>query len=120
MAGKLVHFELPAQDDSRATQFYGELFGWKVATFGGGEDAYLTIRNGDSYNGGIRQLDREGAPPHWLVYFGADDVGAALDRVDELGGKRLSQPIEMQMGSIGIAQDPQGAVFALFAGRFEP
>ena len=28
MAGKLVHFELPAEADARATKFYGDLFGW--------------------------------------------------------------------------------------------
>ncbi len=28
MAGKLVHFEVPADDTSRALNFYNEMFGW--------------------------------------------------------------------------------------------
>ena len=82
-----------------------------------GHDA---IKNGEAYNGGIRELDREGVPPHWLVYFGTDDVGEALVKVEELGGMKLTEPIDMHTAKIGVAQDPQGAVFALYAGRFEP
>jgi predicted enzyme related to lactoylglutathione lyase len=54
------------------------------------------------------------------VYFGADDVAATSGRVQELGGRILVPPLEIPMGSLAVAQDPQGAVFALFAGEFEP
>lgn len=57
--------------------------------------------------------------PHWLVYFGAEEINAALARVEELGGTKLGGPIDIQIGSIGVAQDPQGAAFALFAGELE-
>ncbi len=29
MAGRLVYFELPADDTQRAEDFYAELFGWQ-------------------------------------------------------------------------------------------
>lgn len=59
-------------------------------------------------------------PPHWLVYFGTDDIDDALAKVEELGGKKMAGPIDIQMAKIGIVQDPQGAVFALYAGELEP
>jgi hypothetical protein len=32
----------------------------------------------------------------------------------------IAGPIDIQMAKIGIVQDPQGAVFALYAGDLEP
>ena len=117
--GALSWNDLATSNVEAAAEFYGELFGWSIAPFDSGDDPYMAIRNGDAYNGGIRQLEREGAPPHWLVYFGIDDLDAALARVEELGGSKLAGPIDIQVGSVGVAQDPQGAVFALYAGQFE-
>jgi len=118
--GALSWNELGSPDLDAAKGFYGELFGWRLAPFEGGPEPYLTIKNGDAYNGGMRRLDREGIPPHWLVYFGVDNVATALDTAEELGGKRLSQTIDTGAAKIGVVQDPQGAVLALYAGKFEP
>ncbi len=35
MAGKPVHFEIPAQDTGKATDFWGSLFGWQFQAFEG-------------------------------------------------------------------------------------
>jgi uncharacterized protein len=35
MAGNLVHFELPAQNASRAKEFWSSLFGWTFQTWEG-------------------------------------------------------------------------------------
>jgi predicted enzyme related to lactoylglutathione lyase len=53
------------------------------------------------------------------VYFGSDDVDADLAKISELGGKALVGPMDIGMGKIAVAQDPQGAVFALFSGDFD-
>ena len=63
--------------------------------------------------------DAPGTPPYWLVYFGSDDVDADLAKISELGGKALVGPMDIGMGKIAVAQDPQGAVFALFSGDFD-
>jgi predicted enzyme related to lactoylglutathione lyase len=80
---------------------------------------YYTIHNSDGHgNGGIRE-PQPGEPPNWLVYFGIDDTDAGLSKIEELGGKKLMGPFDLGPGKIGVAQDPQGAVFALYAGQFE-
>lgn len=117
--GLLSWNELSTSNPDAASGFYEDLFGWSTSPIEGGPEPYLAIKNGDAYNGGIRQLEREGAPPHWLVYFGTDDMESALAKVGELGGSKLAGPIDIGMGSVGVVQDPQGAVFALFAGQFE-
>ena len=118
--GALSWNELGTPDLDAAESFYGGLFGWTFTPFKGSPAPYVAIMNGDKYNGGVREQEGDGVPSHWLVYFGTDNVGAALEKVEELGGRRLSEPIDMQTAKIGIVQDPQGAVFALYAGRFEP
>jgi predicted enzyme related to lactoylglutathione lyase len=59
------------------------------------------------------------APPHWLVYFGSQDVPGHLAKADALGGSTLVEPMPIGPGQIAVAQDPQGAVFALYSGQFD-
>lgn len=118
--GALVWNELASPDPEASKDFYGALFGWSISPFEGAQDVYLSIRNGDAGNGGITTLRQPGPPPHWLPYFGTDEVERALARVEQLGGARHAGPIEIEAAEIGIAQDPQGAMFALYAGRLDP
>ena len=118
--GALVWNELASPDFDGSTAFYRSLFGWAIAPFEGSPEPYLSIKNGDANNGGIRELSPPGTPPHWLVYFGTEDVEAALAKVEELGGTRMAGPIDIQIAKIGIVRDPQGGIFALYAGQLEP
>jgi uncharacterized protein len=54
------------------------------------------------------------------VYFGVESTEAAIERVRELGGSALLEPVPVPAGSFAIARDPHGAVFAMFAGEFDP
>ena len=81
---------------------------------------YLVVQTPDGHgNGGIRPAQPQ-EPTYWLVYFGTDDVDASMSKVTELGGSELVGPTDIGVGKIAVAQDPQGAVFALFSGQFEP
>jgi uncharacterized protein len=118
--GALVWNELASPDLEASKTFYGGLFGWEIAPFEGSPTPYLAIKNGDANNGGMRPLDPPGMPPHWLAYFGVQDIDAALAKAKELGGEVLAGPIDIQMAKLGVVRDPQGAVFALYAGVLEP
>ncbi len=60
------------------------------------------------------------APPHWLVYFGIDDIDSTAAKIESSGGSLMMPKTEVPgPGHILVAQDPQGAVFALYAGRFD-
>jgi predicted enzyme related to lactoylglutathione lyase len=117
--GAFVWNELATPDMEASKAFYGNLFGWAAEPFEDSPMPYLTIQNGDKGNGGIREV-QEGEPPHWLVYFGVDDVEAGSAKVEELGGTKLAGPIDIGIAKFAVVQDPQGAVFAIYAGQLQP
>jgi hypothetical protein len=117
--GALCWNELAAADLDSAPSFYEQLFGWRTEEFEGGPMRYLTIKNGEATNGGMREKQPD-EPPNWLVYFAVADVESGLAKVGELGGATIAGPFEMSMGKIAIAADPLGAVFALYSGQLAP
>jgi predicted enzyme related to lactoylglutathione lyase len=118
--GLLSWNELATPDMEASANFYSDLFDWKTQPFEGSEMPYITIQTkAGKGNGGIRPVMPPDAPPHWLVYFGTDDGEASLAKVRELGGNELVGVTDIGVGKIAVAQDPQGAVFALYEGQFE-
>jgi hypothetical protein len=112
--------ELASPDLDASSAFYSSLLGWSVEPFEGSPEPYLTIKNGDVTNGGIRTLNSPGPPPHWLVYFAVDDLDESLVKVDELGGTVHAGPMDIGIARIAVVADPQGAMFALYDGRLDP
>ncbi len=132
-ARNLFWNELGSPDLDASSAFYSALFGWTVAPFEGSPEPYLSIKNGDANAGGIRPIRgtlaalaspnrpaTPGAPPYWMVYFGVDDLDAALAKVGEFGGVKHAGPIDISIAKIAVVADPQGAVFALYDGELEP
>jgi predicted enzyme related to lactoylglutathione lyase len=117
--GALAWNELASPDVDASAAFYGDLFGWTTDPFEGSPQRYLIVKNQGRGNGGIRELGDDPAPPHWLVYFGIDDIERGLERVTDLGGTQLAGPIDIGIAKIGIVQDPPGATFAIYDGQFE-
>jgi uncharacterized protein len=115
--GALVWNELSTPDVDGAGDFYGSLFGWSTELTEQPEP-YWIIKNGAASNGGIREL-KEPMPPNWLVYFGIDDIERGIAKVSELGGGKMVGPIDIGIAKLAVVHDPQGAVFALYAGQLD-
>jgi uncharacterized protein len=117
--GALSWNELATPDLDASASFYAQLFGWTTERMEGMEMPYLVVKTADgSTNGGIRPLMPQ-EPPYWLVYFGAHDIEESTAKVQQLGGGVLAGPMPAGPGTIAISRDPQGAVFALYAGHFD-
>jgi predicted enzyme related to lactoylglutathione lyase len=116
--GALCWNELASVDPDASADFYRELFGWQIEPMEGATMPYLVIQNQGTGNGGIRPA-QENEPSYWLVYLGADDINADTSKAGELGATTLVEPIDIGVGQISVLQDPQGAVFALYAGQFD-
>jgi uncharacterized protein len=118
--GALSLNQLNTTDPDAAQRFYTELFGWRIEGVEGGPAPYYGIYRGDSLNGGMMQMPPgQAAPPHWLVYFGTDDIDGDGEQIASSGGRVVVETMDVPGGQILVAQDPQGATFALVAGRFD-
>jgi uncharacterized protein len=105
MAGRLVHFEIPAGDADRAQQFYEQLFGWSFTKYEGPVDYRVTQASGDP-GGGLWATgsDDRGV----LVYFDTDDIDAECGRIRELGGEADEKQAVPGMGWTAMCKDPEG------------
>jgi len=111
--------QLNTPEPDRARDFYERLFGWRFDHVSA-EPPYWGIYVGERLNAGMMRLPPEmGAPAHWLVYFGADDLDAAADTVRAAGGSLRVEKTDVPGGSIVVARDAQGAAFGLISGRFD-
>ncbi|MBZ0270911.1 VOC family protein [bacterium] len=120
-AGRWVWYEFVTHKPEQAEEFYTQLFGWTINRMpvpgGGGEYRGLRIANDESAGGGIFQPPQlpPDVPSHWCGYLAVDDVDAAAKKVAELGGKTLTEPMDIpDIGRFVVCQDPDGAVFSAY------
>ena len=75
------------------------------------------VQPGEGTIGGGIGTAPEQAPAYQTFYVGVDDVQAALDRAESLGGSKAMGPMELPMGgTIGMFTDPEGHLIGLFKG----
>lgn len=116
--GALSWNELYTTDVEAASRFYEDLFGWRTEAMEGMAMPYRTIQTrAGNGNGGITTM--QGVPPSWLVYFGTEDMEASVTQATQLGAEMRMGPTDIGVGTIAVITDPQGATFALYAGRFD-
>jgi predicted enzyme related to lactoylglutathione lyase len=108
---KIVHFEVPAQDTGRAKEFWGSLFGVQFQTYEGPVE-YHMFQNDDQTGGGIypQQQGEKGL----ITYFNVDDIDAARQKVQELGGSAEDKEPVPGMGWYARARDTEGNDFSLW------
>lgn len=117
--GALCWNELFTPDLDAAKDFYGGVFGWEYQAFENSPDPYFVVMNQGRGNGGVRGLPRPDMQPNWLVFFAVEDIDAGVAKASELGGTAMMGPMDIGIAKIAVVQDPQGGVFALYAGQLE-
>ncbi len=112
MPGKLVHFELPAQDGDRARGFYSGLFGWSFSDSGMPGMDYSMVRTGDDQGGAVWTSSESKRGP--IVYFDTDDIDASIAKARELGGEAEDKQPIPHVGWFARCKDTEGNPFSLF------
>jgi predicted enzyme related to lactoylglutathione lyase len=119
--GTLAWNELATRDIDGAKAFYTAVFGWTVDDRAFGGNSYTIWQNdGEGIGGGMAMGDQfpPEVPPHWAVYFAADDVDAKAEKAKELGGTVTVPPMDIpDVGRFAVISDPQGAVFSILKGQ---
>ena len=113
MAGKLVHFELPATDTARAREFWSGLFGWKFQSWQEPVEYHMT--EGIEPVGAIFRAEQTQSG-NLVAYFDTDDIDRSIVRIRELDGDAgEKQPIP-GIGWFARCKDSEGNAFSLFQG----
>lgn len=116
----VVHFEMPAKDKKRVSDFYSNAFGWKMIQTGPEMGNYVVAQTAETddnnmvktpgtINGGF--FDYKDEPgynaPH--VIISVDDLDEAIKAVKDSGGEVLGEPMDIPtIGKYISFKDPEG------------
>jgi predicted enzyme related to lactoylglutathione lyase len=86
--GRVVHFEITADDTARAQKFY-EIFDWKIADSGMEGTEYLLAKTGNEEEMGIDGaiMPRRYKSQPVIPWVAVDDIDAMVEKVKAAGGK---------------------------------
>lgn len=128
MAQAVVHFEIIGSDPERLREYYAALFGWEFATgdaateevSAAGQYGFVdgrTTGDGSGINGGVG--GGPGYEQRVLFYVDVEDVEAALQAAERLGGRRRMGPVSAGGGTFAVGQftDPEGHVVGVAGAR---
>jgi predicted enzyme related to lactoylglutathione lyase len=113
LAGKLVHFEVPADDTKRALGFYKDMFGWEFQEYPGPFEYHMT-RTAEDQGGAVHDAAQGGGIPGIFPYFDVDDIRASAARVRELGGEAEEPGPVPQMGWYARCKDTEDNPFGIW------
>ncbi len=109
-----VHFEVLGSDQAALLSFYTDLFGWKATDIPSASgDAYALVEAEEGGIAGGIGAARDGIEGHVTFYVGVDDLEAALDKAESLGGTKLTAPMDIPNGQIAHFADPEGHVIGI-------
>ena len=101
----VVHFEMPAEDRKRMTDFYTKVFGWKTEQLGEDMRNYVLATTTESdengpkkpgaINGGFFQKTDDKPAQYPSVVIAVDDIKEQMMNVGKLGGKVLGEPMDI-------------------------
>ena len=123
--GKVVHFEIPADDVDRAKNFYGSIFGWDLQTAQMGDGEYTTVTTTPvdeqtrmptepgAINGGLMQ--RTESTPAPVLTIEVEAIDQALAQIVESGGMSVTPRTPIPgMGAFAYFKDSEGNVVGLW------
>jgi predicted enzyme related to lactoylglutathione lyase len=120
---KIVHFEIPADDEARAREFYRGTFGWQlqempeldytiVMTTPIDEQTQLPTEPG-AINGGL--MKRSGETPAPVLTVDVESIDDALKQIEAAGGSTVRPRTEIPgMGAFAYFKDTEGNVLGLW------
>jgi predicted enzyme related to lactoylglutathione lyase len=117
MSNPIVHFELWSPDPETATEFYSQVFGWKI-NYTPELSYWLVDTRGDSaegINGGMFKPSEGQLPAKLAFYIQVEDIDESLEAARAKGATVLTGPNEIPgTGRSAILLDPEERAFGLF------
>jgi predicted enzyme related to lactoylglutathione lyase len=116
----VVHFEMPAENRERMSEFYTKAFGWHTQQLGPEMGEYVVVttaesdetgrpKMGGAINGGFYQKTEDPISNHPSIVIAVDDIDDAVKKIKNAGGKVLNEPMDIPgVGSYASFIDTEG------------
>lgn len=99
----VVHFELPYTNAERISNFYSNVFGWKLTHLGENSGNYILATTAvadakpgqpaGAINGGFYPVKPDWPAQFPSIVIGVGDMQAAMNAINSKGGKVLGDPM---------------------------
>jgi predicted enzyme related to lactoylglutathione lyase len=121
---KVVHFEIPVDNEARAKEFYGSVFEWDLDSADMGGVTYTTAttvpvgenrlpKEPGAINGGIMKRTADQATP--IITIQVDSIDEALKKIEAGGGSTVQPRTQIpDLGAFGYFKDSEGNTMGLW------
>ncbi len=120
---KVVHFEIPFDDQARAQKFYQDVFSWQINKVGEmdywmamtceSDQNLMMPKEPGAINGGLLKRDPTGEHP--VIVIDVQNLDEHLTKIESAGGKVVMK--KMQVGDFGLyarVKDTEGNVIGIW------
>ena len=118
--GRVVHFEIHADEPERAITFYESVFGWQFQKWDGPMDYWMVITGADAepgINGGL--MKRQGPAPvdgqavtSYVCTANVESVDEAIAKITAAGGTVALPKMPIPgVGWLAYLKDTEGNIF---------
>ncbi len=116
--GSFIWYELMTSDMQAAEAFYCKVVGWTCKEMKLTDIDYRVFSSGEAMTAGLMSIPDEakkhGARPSWSGVIAVDDIGAAVVKLQKLGGTLIRPPADIpNIGRFAVVTDPQGGHFQI-------
>ena len=119
---KVVHFEIPFDDKTRAMRFYTDAFGWQLADMPQMNyvmagtvpvDENQMPKEPGAINGGMMARAKDAQYP--TIYADVESIDEALEKIRAAGGQVVTPKTPIPgMGAFARVADTEGNVIGVF------
>ena len=113
-----IHFEIPSDNPERASQFYSDVFGWKINKWEGSDEnnPYWLVNTGEEGEPGIHGglMRRAEDFPTVVNTIGVDSVDEFTEKITSSGGSVVAPKMPIPgMGWLAYCRDTEGNTFGI-------
>ena len=120
---KVVHFEIPFDDQERAQKFYQDVFGWQINKFADMDYYIATTCKTDpntmmplesgAINGGLLKKDPTGEHP--IIVIDVPSMDEHIKKIESAGGKVVMPSMKISdFGLYARVADTEGNVIGIW------